>query len=48
MNRTYQVEKRGKKQWVVIRQLPHDPVYRIGSHIPSYGKVVAIREMEER
>lgn len=42
MNKTFQVEKRGKRTWVVIRQLPHDPQYKLGSHIPSYGKVVAV------
>jgi hypothetical protein len=44
MNKTFQVEKKGKLIWVVIRQMPHDPQYNVGSHIPSYGKVVAIRE----
>lgn len=38
----FQVEKKGKLSWVVIRQLAHDPQYRIGSIIPGYGKVVAI------
>lgn len=44
MNKTFQVEKKGKRIWVVVRQASHDPQYKIGSHIPSYGKVVAIRE----
>lgn len=38
----FQVEKRGKLSWVLIRQMPHDPQYKLGSHIPSYGKVVAV------
>jgi hypothetical protein len=42
MNKTFQVEKKGKLNWVVIRQAAHDP--KIGSHIPSWGKVVAVRE----
>ena len=42
MNKKFQVEKRGKRTWVVIRQMPHDPQYKLGSHIPSYGKVVAV------
>ena len=45
-NKTFQVEKRGKRQWVVIRQAAHDPKYKIGSHIPSYGVVVAMRDAE--
>ena len=38
----FQVEKRGKRSWVLIRQAPHDPQYKLGSHIPSYGKVIAV------
>ena len=40
----FQVEKRGKRIWVLIRQMAHDPQYKLGSHIPSYGKVVAVEE----
>lgn len=40
--RKFQVEKRGKRSWILIRQAPHDPQYKLGSHIPGYGKVVAI------
>lgn len=44
MNKTYQVEKKnGKLAWVIIRQMPHDPQYVVGSTIPGYGKVVAVR-----
>lgn len=43
MNKTFQVEKKGKRQWVVIRQMAHDPQYKVGSHIPSYGKVIEVR-----
>ena len=42
-NKTFQVEKRGKRTWVTIRQEAHDPQYKLGSHIPSYGKVVAVQ-----
>ena len=42
MTRKVQVEKRGKRTWVLIRQAAHDPQYKLGSHIPSYGKVVAV------
>ena len=41
----FQVEKRGKLSWILIRQMPHDPQYKLGSHIPSYGKVLAIEEL---
>ncbi len=47
MNKKFQVEKRGKLSWVVIRQMPHDPKYKLGSHIPSYGKVVAVEELPD-
>ena len=41
-NKTFTVEtKSGKRIVVVIRQMPHDPQYKIGSRIPGYGKVVA-------
>ena len=43
MNKSFLVEKKGKRQWVTIRQMPHDPQYKIGSHIPGYGKVVEVR-----
>ena len=42
MNKTFKVERKGKQTWVVIRQMPHDPQYKIGSRIPGYGKVVEI------
>ena len=41
-NKKFQVEKKGKLLWVLIRQMPHDPQYKLGSIIPSYGKVVAV------
>lgn len=47
MTKKFQIEKRGRRQWVLIRQAPHDPQYKLGSHIPSYGKVVAVDEMED-
>lgn len=44
MNKTFVVEKKGKRLVVLIRQIPgHDPAYKIGSHIPSYGKVIEVR-----
>jgi hypothetical protein len=42
MTKTFQVERNGKQTWVVIRQLPHDTQYKVGSRIPGYGKVVAV------
>ncbi len=42
MNKKFLVEKKGKRIWVVIRQAAHDPQYEVGSHIPSYGKVIEI------
>jgi hypothetical protein len=42
MTKTFQVERNGKQTWVVIRQLPHDTQYKVGSRIPGYGKVVAL------
>lgn len=45
VNRSFLVEKKGKQSWVLIRQIPgHDPTYKIGSHIPSYGRVVAVAD----
>jgi hypothetical protein len=41
-NKKFFVEKKGKRTWVVIRQLPQDPQYKLGSHIPGYGKVAAV------
>lgn len=46
MNKLFLVEKRGKRQWVVIRQAEHDPKYGVGSHIPSYGKVIEVSPQE--
>lgn len=43
----FQVEKKGRRSWVVIRQMPHDPQYKLGSHIPSYGKVVAFEHVTQ-
>jgi hypothetical protein len=40
MTKTFKVERKGKQTWVVIRQMPHDPQYKVGSRIPGYGKVV--------
>jgi len=45
MKKQFTVEtKSGKTLVVVIRQAAHDPQYRVGSRIPAYGKVIAIRE----
>ena len=44
MTKKFQVEKKGKRSWVLIRQAAHDPQYKLGSHIPSYGKVVAVED----
>ena len=40
MTKTFKVEAKGKQSWVAIRQMPHDPQYKVGSRIPGYGKVV--------
>jgi len=45
-NKTFQVEKKGKRVWVVIRQSETDPKYKIGSHIPGYGRVVEVRDAQ--
>jgi hypothetical protein len=45
-NKKFFVEKKGKRTWVVIRQLPQDPQYKLGSHIPGYGKVVAVSAVD--
>ena len=43
-NKTFVVEKNGKQSIVVIRQMAHYPQYKIGSRIPGWGVVVAIKE----
>ena len=44
MNKSFTVEtKSGKRVVVVIRQMAHDPQYKIGSRIPGYGKVVEVK-----
>lgn len=41
-NKTFAVlDRSGKTKIVVIRQMAHDPQYRVGSRIPGIGKVVA-------
>jgi hypothetical protein len=42
MNKKFQVERRGNRAWVLIRQMPHDPQHKLGSIIPGYGKVIAV------
>ena len=42
MTKNFKVERKGKQTWVVIRQMPHDPQYKVGSRIPNYGKVVEV------
>lgn len=46
MTKTFKVEKKGIQTWVVIRQMAHDPQYKIGSRIPGYGKVVGVNAEE--
>lgn len=43
MNKTFLVEKKGKRSWVVIRQMPCDPIYKVGSRIPGCGIVLEVR-----
>lgn len=40
MTKTFKVERKGKQTWVAVRQMPHDPQYKVGSRIPGLGKVV--------
>ena len=40
MNKRFVVEKHGELSNCIIRQMPHDPQYVIGSTIPGFGKVV--------
>jgi hypothetical protein len=44
MNKTFKVERKGKQTWIVIRQMPHDPQYTVGSRIPGYGIVIEVKE----
>lgn len=46
MNKVMRVEKKGKQSWVVVRQMPHDPQYQVGSKIPGLGVVIEIRTNE--
>jgi hypothetical protein len=41
MNKRFVVERHGEVSYCIIRQMPHDTQYSIGSTIPGYGKVVA-------
>ena len=43
-NKTFVVEKKGKRSVVVVRQMAHDPQYKIGSVIPGLGNVVEVWE----
>lgn len=43
MVKTFKVERKGKQTWVLVRQMPHDPQYTVGSVIPGYGKVMEVR-----
>jgi hypothetical protein len=40
MTKAFKVERKGKQTWVVVRQMAHDPQYKVGSLIPGLGKVV--------
>lgn len=46
ITKEFLVEKKGKQSLVILRQMAHDPQYKVGSHIPGYGKVVAVKEGE--
>ena len=43
MTKQFQVERKGKQTWIVVRQMAHDPQYEVGSWIPRQGTVVAVR-----
>lgn len=47
MKKTFKVERNGKQTWVVVRQMPHDTQYAVGSRIPGLGRVIEIRATEE-
>ena len=38
----FKCEKNGKIIFVLERQMPHDPQYKVGSRIPGRGKVVEV------
>ena len=40
MNKRFVVERYGEITHCIIRQMPHDTQYGIGSTIPGFGKVV--------
>jgi hypothetical protein len=40
MNKRFVVERHGKISYCIIRQMPYDTQYRIGSTIPGFGRVV--------
>lgn len=43
MTKTFKVEtKAGKVLTILLRQMPHDTQYKVGSRIPGYGKVVEV------
>jgi hypothetical protein len=44
MNKSFLVEKDGKRKWYVIRQMAHDTQYKMGDKIPRLGRVCLIRE----
>jgi hypothetical protein len=40
MNKRFLVERHGKLSYCIIRQMPYDTQYSIGSTIPGYRRVV--------
>jgi hypothetical protein len=47
VNKLFLVEKAGRLEWVVLRQMAHDPQYRVGSRVPGLGRVVQVRTVEQ-
>lgn len=43
-NKTFQVAKSGKTQWIVIRQVAGlDRIYKLGDRIKGHGLIVGIK-----
>jgi hypothetical protein len=40
MNKRFVVERHGEVSYCIIRQMPYDPQYVVGSTIPGFGKVL--------
>lgn len=44
-NKSFLIQRNnGKQEWVLIRQEPHDPQYKLGSRIPRLGEVIRVKD----